>query len=56
MACRSHGIIPPVVDILTIHKEAAAARAACKEQGQEVKRRTCYPTEGGWFSRTFRTM
>jgi len=43
MACRSHGIIPPGVDILTIHKEATAARAACKEQGQELKRPNVLP-------------
>ena len=38
MACRRHGIIPPGIDIQIIHKEAAAARAACTEQGREVKR------------------
>ena len=27
MACRRDGIIPPDVDIMTIHKEAAAIRA-----------------------------
>ena len=32
MACRRHGIVPPGVDIQTIHKEATAARAACTEQ------------------------
>jgi hypothetical protein len=37
MACRRYGIIPPDVDLLTIHKEATAARAACNEQGQAVK-------------------
>jgi hypothetical protein len=37
MACRRYGIIPPEVDLLTIQKEAAAARAACSEQGQAVK-------------------
>ena len=37
MACRRYGIIPPDVDLLTIHKEASAARAACNEQGQAVK-------------------
>ena len=37
MACRRYGIIPPDVDLLTIHKEAAAARAACNEQGQPAK-------------------
>jgi hypothetical protein len=37
MACRRYGIIPPDVDLLTIQKEAAAARAACNEQGQSAK-------------------
>src|SRR5438067_9668494 len=37
MACRRYGIIPPDVDVLTIQKEAAAARAACNEHGQAVK-------------------
>jgi hypothetical protein len=38
MACRRDGIIPPGVDLMTIHKEATAARAASNEQGQELKR------------------
>src|SRR5215469_14066797 len=37
MACRRHGIIPPGVDIETIHKETTAVRAACNAQGREVK-------------------
>jgi hypothetical protein len=37
MACRRYGIIPPEVDLLTIQKEAAAARGACNEQRQAVK-------------------
>jgi hypothetical protein len=37
MACRRDGIIPPEADLLIIHKEATAARAACNEQGQAVK-------------------
>ena len=37
MACRRYGIIPPDVDVLTIQKEATAARAACNEQGQAAK-------------------
>ena len=37
MACRRYGIIPPDVDLLMIQKEAAAARAACNEQGQPAK-------------------
>jgi hypothetical protein len=36
-ACRRDGIIPPDVDLVTVHKEAVAARAAPGEQGQEVK-------------------
>jgi hypothetical protein len=43
MACRRHGIIPPGVDIQTIHKEATAAREACNAQGQEVKRTSVLP-------------
>ena len=43
MACRRHGIIPLGVDIQIIHKEAAAARAACTEQGREVKRTNVLP-------------
>ena len=35
--CIRYGIIPPDVDLLTIQREAAAARAACNEQGQAVK-------------------
>jgi hypothetical protein len=38
MACRRERIIPTGVDIMTIHKEAIAARASCNEQEQEVKR------------------
>ena len=37
MACRRYGIIPSGVEILAVHKEAAAARAACNEQGQPAK-------------------
>jgi hypothetical protein len=37
MACRRYGIIPPDVDVLTVQKEATAARAACNEQGQAAK-------------------
>ena len=36
MACRRYGVIPPEVDLLAIQKEAAAARAACDEQGQAI--------------------
>ena len=37
MACRCDGIIPTGIDIITVHKEADVARAACKEQDQKVK-------------------
>ena len=37
MACRRYGIIPPDVDLLIIQKDAAAARAACNEQGHPAK-------------------
>jgi hypothetical protein len=37
MACRRYGIIPPDIDLLTIQKEATAARAARNEQGQALK-------------------
>jgi hypothetical protein len=39
MACRREGIIPPGVEIMTIHKEAIAARASCNNQRQEDERR-----------------
>ena len=47
MACRRYGIIPPDVDLLTIHKEATAARAACNEQGQAVKGINVLPFRAG---------
>ena len=43
MACRRDGVIPPGVALMDVHKEAAAARAACKEQAQEVKGGTVLP-------------
>jgi hypothetical protein len=30
MACRREGIIPPAIDLMTVHKEATVARAAHK--------------------------
>jgi hypothetical protein len=39
MACRREGIIPPGVEIMTIHKEAIAARASCNNQRQEEEHR-----------------
>ena len=43
MACRRDGIIPPGVDLMDVHKEATAARAACKEQPQEMNRTIVVP-------------
>ena len=43
MACRRYGIIPAGIDILAVRKEAAAARSACNEQGQEVRRLNVLP-------------
>ena len=37
MACRRERIIPPGVEIMSIHKEAIAARASCDKPGQEGK-------------------
>jgi hypothetical protein len=35
MACRRDGIVPPGLDLMTIHKEATAVRAAASEQRRE---------------------
>jgi len=43
MACRRERIIPPGVDIMTIHKEAIAARASCNEAGHEEEHSKCLP-------------
>jgi hypothetical protein len=37
MACRRERIIPPGVEIMTVHKEAISARASCNKQGQGGK-------------------
>ena len=37
LACRREGIIPPAVDLMSVHKEATAVRSAYAERGQEVK-------------------
>ena len=37
MACRRDGIVPPGLDLMTIHKEATAVRAAASEQRREVE-------------------
>ena len=37
MACRREGIIPPAVDLMSVHKEATAVRSAYAERVQEVK-------------------
>jgi hypothetical protein len=42
MACRRDGIIPPDVDIMTIHKEAAV-RAACNRKAQEEEQLNVLP-------------
>jgi hypothetical protein len=39
MACRRERIVPPGVDIMTIHKEALAARASRDEAEQEMEHR-----------------
>jgi hypothetical protein len=43
MACRRDGIIPPGVDLMDVHKEAAAARAVRKQQHEEVNRTIVVP-------------
>jgi hypothetical protein len=43
MACRRDGIIPPDVDIMTIHKEAAAIRTACNRKAQEEEQLNVLP-------------
>ena len=43
MACRRQGIIPPGIDIDTVHKEATAARSACDEHGREMTRTNVLP-------------
>ena len=43
MACRRDGIIPPEIDIMTIHKEANATRADCNQKAQEEKRINVLP-------------
>ena len=37
MACRRDGIVPPGLDLMTIHREATAVRAAASEQRREVE-------------------
>jgi hypothetical protein len=37
MACRRDGIVPPGLDLMTVHKEATAVRAAASEQRREVE-------------------
>ena len=37
MACRRDGIIPPEIDIMTIHKEANATRADCNQKLRKRK-------------------
>jgi len=37
MACRRDGIVPPGLDIMTVHKEATAVRAPGSEQRRAVE-------------------
>jgi len=37
MACRRDGIVPPGLDLMTVHNEATAVRAAASEQRREVE-------------------
>jgi hypothetical protein len=37
MACRRDGIVPPGLDLMTVHKEATAVRAAGSQQRREVE-------------------
>ena len=43
MACRRDGIIPPGVDLMDVHKEATAARAACDKRDQELTAENVLP-------------
>ena len=43
MACRRAGIIPPGVDLMDVHKEATAARAARRQQSQGENRTIVRP-------------
>ena len=43
MACRRDGIIPPGVDLMDLHKEASAVRAAYNEHLQEPNRTNVFP-------------
>ena len=37
MACRRDGIVPPGLDLMTVHKEATAVRAPGSEQRRAVE-------------------
>jgi hypothetical protein len=43
MACRREGIIPSSVDLMEVHKQATAARAAGKQQPEKVNRAIVLP-------------
>ena len=43
MACRRDGITPPGIDLMDVHKEATAARAARREQSQGENRTIVLP-------------
>ena len=37
MACRRDGIVPPGLDLMSVHKEATAVRAACNDRRPEAE-------------------
>jgi hypothetical protein len=45
MACRRDGIIPLGVDLMDVHKEAIAARAAFTKRDQELTAKNVLPFE-----------
>jgi hypothetical protein len=47
MACRRDGIVPPGLDLMTVHKEATALRSAYTERGQEGTRERVAIQAGG---------
>jgi hypothetical protein len=47
MACGRDGIVPPGLDLMTVHKEATALRSAYTERGQEGTRERVAIQAGG---------
>ena len=43
MACRRDGIVPPGLDLMTVHKEATTVRAAASEQRRKMEGVTVLP-------------